>query len=217
MAEYVEQRMEEMLGEVEQMERVNLLEPKEVKELIKKRKHFEYKIQKKSKEKGDFLSYIQYETNLLSLLAMRRESTGYEHKKSEIEGAIRVRINKLFKILEHRFQSDVSIWLSHIQFLKNSDWEASVSRIYLRMLQVDQCRVYFGDLIQKQPCQVHSNKPGLWVAAAQWEFETLGNEDNGRQVIYTPSTFKKNILTDSSSWIEVPAGLLDFTQVAVLF
>ena len=30
MAEYVEQRMEEMLGEVEQMERVNLLEPKEV-------------------------------------------------------------------------------------------------------------------------------------------------------------------------------------------
>ena len=138
MAEYVEQRMEEMLGEVEQMERVNLLEPQEVKELIKKRKHFEYKIQKKSKEKGDFLGYIQYETNLLSLLAMRRESTGYEHKKSEIEGGIRVRINKLFKILEHRFQSDVSVWLSHIQFLKSSGWEASVSRIYLRMLQVDE-------------------------------------------------------------------------------
>jgi len=165
MAEYVEQRMEEMLGEVEQMERVNLLEPNEVKELIKKRKHFEYKIQKKSKEKGDFLGYIQYETNLLSLLAMRRESIGYEHKKSEIEGGIRVRINKLFKILEHRFQSDVGIWLSHIQFLKGSGWEASVSRIYLRMLQV------------------HSDKPGLWVAAAQWEFETLGNEDNGRQIL----------------------------------
>ena len=123
------------LNDIEE-ERVNLLEPKEVKELIKKRKHFEYKIQKKTKEKGDFLGYIQYETNLLSLLAMRRESTGYEHKKSEIEGAIRVRINKLFKILEHRFQSDVSVWLSHIHFLKSSGWEASVSRIYLRMLQV---------------------------------------------------------------------------------
>ena len=73
---------------------------------------------------------------MLALLAMRRESTGYEHKKSEIEGAIRVRINKLFKILEHRFQSDVSVWLSHIHFLKSSGWEASVSRIYLRMLQV---------------------------------------------------------------------------------
>ena len=177
MAEYVEQRMEEMLGEVEQMERVNLLEPKEVKELIKKRKHFEYKIQKKSKEKGDFLGYIQYETNLLSLLAMRRESTGYEHKKSEIEGGIRVRINKLFKILEHRFQSDVSIWLSHIQFLKSSGWEASVSRIYLRMLQVDQRKRL--PLMTKNSfrCIVTSLDFGWRLLSGNlrlWEMKTMG-------------------------------------------
>lgn len=161
----MEQRMEEMLGEVEQMERVNLLQSGEVKELLKKRKHFEYKIQKQTKEKGDFLAYIQYESNVLSLLALRRESTGYQHKKAEIEGGIKVRINKLFKILEHRFQSDVTVWLQHLAFLKTAQWEASVSRIYLRMLQV------------------HSSKPGLWVAAAQWEFETLGNADNGRALL----------------------------------
>jgi hypothetical protein len=51
---------------------------------------------------------------------------------------MQVRINKLFKILEHRFQSDVTVWLSHIAFLKEAQWETSVSRIYLRMLQV--CR-----------------------------------------------------------------------------
>ena len=28
------------------------------------------------------------------------------------------RITKLYKILEHRFQSDVKVWLSHIDFLK---------------------------------------------------------------------------------------------------
>ena len=48
------------------------------------------------------------------------------------------RINKLFKILEHRFQADVTVWLSHIQFMKTSGWMESVSRIYLRMLQVRQ-------------------------------------------------------------------------------
>jgi len=157
--------MEEMLGEVEQMERVNLLTNKEVKELIKKRKHHEYKIQKRTKQKTDFLSYIQYETNLLNLLSMRRENIGYQHKKAEIEGAIRTRINKLFKILEHRFQSDVSVWLSHIQFLQQVNWESSVSRVYLRMLQV------------------HSDKPGLWVSAAKWEFEKVNNPDNGRQIM----------------------------------
>jgi len=165
MAEYVEQRMEEMLGEVEQMERVNLLDSREVKELLKKRKHFEYKIQKRTKSKEDFMSYIQYEVNLLSLLDIRRENTGYGHKKAEIEGGVKTRINKLYKILEHRFQSDVNIWLSHIQFLKTIKWDSSVSRIYLRVLQV------------------HNDKPGLWVAAAKWEFEQVGNPDNGRQIM----------------------------------
>jgi len=177
MAEYVEQRMEEMLGEVEQMERVNLLENKEVRELLKKRKHFEYKIQKRTKDKEDFLSYIQYEVNLLSLLDIRRESTGYQHKKAEIEGGIKTRINKLYKILEHRFQSDVNIWLSHIQFLKSIKWDSSVSRIYLRLLQV------------------HSDKPRLWVAAAKWEFEHVGNPDNGRQIMLRGLRFLP------SSWV----------------
>ena len=158
MAEYVEQRMEEMLGEVEQMERVNLLEPKEVKELIKKRKHFEYKIQKKTKEKEDYLAYIQYETNLLRLLALRRENTGYQHKKAEIEGGIKVRINKLFKILEHRFQSDVTVWLSHLHFLKEAQWEASVSRIYLRMLQVTLHSA--GSAPSRLACRCTATSPG---------------------------------------------------------
>ena len=41
--------------------------------MIKKRKHFEYKLQKRTKEKEDILSYIQYETSLLHLIGMRRE------------------------------------------------------------------------------------------------------------------------------------------------
>ena len=73
--------MEEMLGEVEQLERVELLTHQEVKELLKKRKSFEYKIQKRTKRKEDFLSYIQYETNLLTLIRIRRDMVDYKHKK----------------------------------------------------------------------------------------------------------------------------------------
>ena len=40
------------------------------------------------------------------------------HKKEEIDYAVARRITKLYKILEHRFQSDVKVWLSHIDFLK---------------------------------------------------------------------------------------------------
>ena len=77
----MEQRMEEMINEVEQMERVNLLTGDEVKELLRKRKQFEYKLQKRSKSKDDFLEYIQYESNLLRLITMRRESIGYNNRR----------------------------------------------------------------------------------------------------------------------------------------
>ena len=75
------------------------------------------------------------------------------------------RINKLFKILEHRNQEDVSTWLSHIQFLQTSGWEEGVSRLYLRLLQV------------------HSDKPGLWIEAAKWEFEREGSAENARKIM----------------------------------
>ena len=66
MVEYVEERMEEMINEVEQIERVNLLlTGDEVKELLRKRKQFEYKLQKRSQSKDDFLEYIHSESNLL--------------------------------------------------------------------------------------------------------------------------------------------------------
>jgi len=165
MAEYVEARMEEMLGEVEQLERVELLDHKEVRTLLRKRKSFEYKIQKRTKKKEDFLSYIQYESNLLKLIELRRDDTGYRHKKGEIEHSVISRINKLFKILEHRFQSDTKIWLSHIDFLKQVKWDSSVSKVYLRTLQV------------------HNDKPNLWVASAKWEMEEAGSPDNARQIM----------------------------------
>ena len=41
--------------------------------VIKKRKNFEYKLQKKQKQKEDILSYIQYESSLLYLIGMRRD------------------------------------------------------------------------------------------------------------------------------------------------
>ena len=46
MAERVQADLELMLGELEQMQRVGLLSPEETKLVIKKRKRFEYKLQK---------------------------------------------------------------------------------------------------------------------------------------------------------------------------
>ena len=115
MAEKVQQDLELMLTELEQMQRVGLLSPEETKMVIKKRKRFEYKLQKQTKIKEDILAYIQYECSLLDLIELRRDKIGYLHKKNEIDDAIAKRINKLFKITEHRFgQVDDKIWITHL-------------------------------------------------------------------------------------------------------
>ena len=63
----------------------------------------------------DILAYIQYECSLLDLIELRRDKIGYLHKKNEIDDAIAKRINKLFKITEHRFgQVDDKIWITHL-------------------------------------------------------------------------------------------------------
>jgi U3 small nucleolar RNA-associated protein 6 len=41
--------------------------------IVKKRKEFEYKIQRRTKCKEDYLRYIQYEIDLLKLTRLRRE------------------------------------------------------------------------------------------------------------------------------------------------
>ncbi len=42
-------------------------------EILKRRKRFEYKLQKQNKDKSDFLAYIQYEIGVLSLIEIRRQ------------------------------------------------------------------------------------------------------------------------------------------------
>ena len=167
MAEFVQASLENMLTELEQLQRIQLLSNEEVKMVIKKRKKFEYKMQKQEKQKNDILAYIKYESSLLNLIAIRRDQAQYMNKKNEIDFAIAKRINKLFRILEHRFAGDLMIWSSHIAFLKEMKWNESIGKIYRRMLQV------------------HPDKIELWLSAGRHELEDnnskkINNIENAR-------------------------------------
>merc|ERR1711902_482678 len=96
------------------MQRVGLLSPEETKLVIKKRKRFEYKLQKQTKIKEDILCYIQYESGLLDLIEMRRDKIGYLHKKNEI---------------------DAKLWITHLSFLKRMDWKVEAGKILKRFTQ----------------------------------------------------------------------------------
>lgn len=114
--------------------------------IAKKLKEYEYKIQRHSKTKEDYLRYIQYLMDLLKLIKQRRDVCynihcnksisndsqphNYDHcnffqkfgitqKKSNIDHIITNKINHLYKDAIFKFQDDIRFWIAYIKFCKH--------------------------------------------------------------------------------------------------
>ncbi|XP_066470699.1 U3 small nucleolar RNA-associated protein 6 homolog isoform X1 [Tiliqua scincoides] len=164
MAERIEQRIEDRVPELEQLERVGLFTRREIRAVIKKTSALEYKIQRRALHKEDFLSYIQYEINLLELIKKRRTRIGYLFKKDEIEYSIVQRIHGIFKRATTKWKDDVQLWLSHVAFCKKWNKKVQLSKVFSSMLAL------------------HPNKPALWIMAAKWEMEDRLSSECARQL-----------------------------------
>ncbi|XP_026732506.1 U3 small nucleolar RNA-associated protein 6 homolog [Trichoplusia ni] len=165
MAEQVNQRIEGMINELEQMRRTDLYDDEEIKEISIKRKEFEYHIQRRVKQKEDFVQYIAYELALLEDIALRRKKANLTEKKKDIEYAIAKRLNKVFKQFIYRFQDDVEIYFEYIKFLDSVGFDYAISGIIGQMLQI------------------HGDKPKVWQLAAIWESKQLDNLENARNFL----------------------------------
>ncbi|XP_073998199.1 U3 small nucleolar RNA-associated protein 6 homolog isoform X2 [Rhodnius prolixus] len=166
MAEYVEQNIEAMIPELELMEKMQLFDKNEIRAITKKRKEFEYKMQRVTKCKEDIMRYIQYEMDLMKLIRQKRVEKGLNNKKNNVDYAIANHINKLFNQAIRRFPSDVRIWLSYIKFCKQVRFYTCASRILDQMLELH-----------------GSAKPELYKLAAQWEFEECQCVEKARKFL----------------------------------
>ncbi|XP_023575618.1 U3 small nucleolar RNA-associated protein 6 homolog [Octodon degus] len=118
MAEIIQERIEDRIPELEQLERVGLFSHAEIKAIIKKASDLEYKIQRRALFKEDFINYVQYEINLLELIQRRRKRVKYSFKKDEIEHSIVQRVQGVFRRASAKWKDDVQLWLSYVVFCK---------------------------------------------------------------------------------------------------
>lgn len=164
MADFVQQRIEERIPALEQLERVGLFTKKEVKSTLKRSTALEYKLHRSVQSKEDYISYIQYEVNLLELIKKRRVRIGYHFKREDIEFPIIQRINSVCRRATSRWQEDVQLWLSHIAFCKKWGTKAQLSKVFSSMLAV------------------HPDKPNLWIMAAKCEMEDINSSESARHL-----------------------------------
>ncbi|XP_061627552.1 U3 small nucleolar RNA-associated protein 6 homolog [Phyllopteryx taeniolatus] len=164
MAEVVQQRIEDRIPELEQLERVGLFTKKEVKAIIKRVTSLEYKLHRLIVNKDDFIGYIQYEINVLELVKKRRAHIRYQFKKEDIEFPIIHRINSVFRRATNKWKDDVQLWLSHVAFCKKWSTRGQLSKVFSTMLAI------------------HPDKPALWIMAAKSELEERNSSESARHL-----------------------------------
>uniref|UniRef100_A0A673K2R7 UTP6 small subunit processome component n=1 Tax=Sinocyclocheilus rhinocerous TaxID=307959 RepID=A0A673K2R7_9TELE len=164
MADIVQQRLEDRIPALEQLERVGLFTNKEVKSMLKRSTALEYKLHRTVQSKDDFITYIQYEINVLELIKKRRARIGYHFKREEIEYPIIHRINHVFRRATTKWQEDVQLWLSQVAFNKKWGTKTQLSKVLSSMLAI------------------HPDKPALWIMAAKCEMEDRNSSESARHL-----------------------------------
>ncbi|XP_058095151.1 uncharacterized protein LOC131240736 [Magnolia sinica] len=174
MADVVQYRLERMLDELDDLERKGLFTRREIAEIVKKRRGFEYKLKRPSPLKQDYISYIDYESQLDSLRRLRKKSIVRELKKqqqtSDIEDDSKtmkkkkvwrrsvsdsagvLRILEIYRQAVLRYKGDIDLWFRYLEFCREHG--------HGRMKQV-----------LAQAIRFHPKVPGLWIYAAAWEFD----------------------------------------------
>ncbi|KAJ2051712.1 U3 snoRNP protein [Coemansia sp. S16] len=175
MAEIVQYHLEQMVGELEDLERRKLFTKPELKSIVKKRTKFEYGLRRRRVSRADFLRYIEYEINVDALRRKRKHRTTAKDKASKrtlSDYSIGRRIVSIFERGLTRHPNDVALWLQYIAFVKSSDHsedgEAStraLSKIYAAA-------------ITKHPYEAR-----LWIMAAGHELDASSNGGAARLLL----------------------------------
>uniref|UniRef100_A0A1B0CGG0 U3 small nucleolar rna-associated protein 6 n=2 Tax=Lutzomyia longipalpis TaxID=7200 RepID=A0A1B0CGG0_LUTLO len=157
MAELVEYRKEKTLPEYEQMKRIDLFNDAEIREIIRKRDSLNLKLVRQTKSMRDYLEFIKYERDLLSLIQKRRKTRNIQDMKGSIDRPISMRIKNLYHQVTERFPQNIRIWEEFLKFVKAFKFMNEASTILDRMIQL------------------HGDKPDVWLRAVVWEYEQTQN------------------------------------------
>ncbi|KAH0458576.1 hypothetical protein IEQ34_011390 [Dendrobium chrysotoxum] len=169
MADVVQYRLERMANELDDLERRGLIEVDKISDIVKQRREFEYRLQRPSPLKQDFLAYIEYEKKLEAYRKLRKRMIIYQMEEederergkkkrrkkwkssiSDFAGVLR--ILDLYRMAVMRYKGDLGLWFEYLEFCRE--------RRHGRMKEA-----------LGQALKLHPKVPGLWIYAAAWEFD----------------------------------------------
>ena len=114
------------MNELDDFERRGLFTRREIAEIVKQRRKYEYRLKRPSPLKQDYLAYIEYETQIDLLRRLRKKSVARELKAkgnmkmkqyhSDFAGV--TRIVEIFRLAVTRFKGDIDLWFRYLEFCR---------------------------------------------------------------------------------------------------
>lgn len=115
-------RLERMVNELDDLERRGVFSRREIAEIVKQRRKFEYRLKRPSPLKQDYLAYIEYEKQLDSLRRLRKKSVAREAKKKTMKSVSDFagvsRILEIYQLAVMRYKGDIDLWFRYLEFCR---------------------------------------------------------------------------------------------------
>ena len=166
MGEKVEQRLEKFVPTFEQLIKLGVFSEPEAKEIVRRRRMFEYSIQSKNAPLDAYLKYIQYESAVLELTEQRKSENGIESSQRLLSDFDWPKhIHSIFRRATHRFQGDLTVWNLYFDFCLANHSTKNLSKAFAECVRL------------------HSTSPELWVRAANWEMNENGNIEYAKSLM----------------------------------
>ena len=139
MADSAYYHLERMLPELDDLKERGLFSVSEIREIARQRREFEFRLERRSKVKEDYLKYIDYESKLEKLRRIRKKalirqlkasysSSSFHSEKpkkqqkwqpSLCDRASAMRIMLIYERAVTRFKGDLGLWLQFIQYCRS--------------------------------------------------------------------------------------------------
>lgn len=161
MADVVQHRLEGMVPELHYCLKRKLLNRAEVSALVRQRRSFEYRLQRRTVTKLDYLRYIRSELQVEELLRLREGASASGKTSKARYGTLR-RVVRLLWALIARWGFQSSTARTALQIAAALPNRKLLARLYGRLLQL------------------HVHDVQLWSEAATYEFTANGNVRSAR-------------------------------------
>ncbi|ETO64412.1 hypothetical protein F444_18048 [Phytophthora nicotianae P1976] len=180
MADKVQITMEKMVPELEDLQARKIFSADEIRQIVDKRRGFEYSLQRMPLRKIDAMRYIEYELKLDALRAARKERLGLV-KVTLGDTAGTKRVHNIFDRVLFKHRGSVELWLQYVAFCKREGSSRVLSAVFSRALQS------------------HPRSAELWIEAASYEFGVNLNVESARVLMQRAIRLNKH---NQKLWLE---------------